>query len=110
MAVPQVIEGIWEEILRRASEFVGTRLRVTILEKPTSRPDDDINPNALEETVAALVNRSPEEKAAARARLLQQSRPPQPIPDGQTLADVVCGQWPGNESEEQVFAALTKLS
>lgn len=29
---------------------------------------------------------------------------------GKTLADVVCGQWPGDETDEQIEAALAELS
>jgi hypothetical protein len=36
--------------------------------------------------------------------------PPRPIPEGLTLYDVVCGQWPGDESDEEVFEALKILS
>ncbi|HZS04828.1 MAG TPA: hypothetical protein VFD58_08330 [Blastocatellia bacterium] len=113
MAVEQVIEGTWEEIAERADELAGHRLRVTILgDKSTvnGAVEDDVNPNALEEAISVLVNRSPEEKAAARERLLQQSRPPRPLPEGKTLADVVCGQWPGDETDEQVNDALRRLS
>jgi hypothetical protein len=72
--------------------------------------DLDINPNALAEARQKLLNRTPEEKEEARVRLLQRSRRARPLPEGKTFVDVVCGQWPGDETEEQILEALRKLS
>ena len=68
------------------------------------------DPDALNRAVAKMMNRTPEEAAAARARLFQQSRAPREIPNGQTLDDVVYGKWPDAETEEEVLEALEKLS
>ncbi len=68
------------------------------------------DPEALARAVAAMTNRTPEEIEAARARLFAQSRPPRPLPEGKTLLDVISGQWPGDETDEEVFEALRKLS
>jgi hypothetical protein len=67
-------------------------------------------PNALAHAMAELSNQTPEEREQARQRLLEVSRPPRPLPEGKTFLDVVCGQWPGDETDEQVFEALRKLS
>jgi len=72
--------------------------------------DLDTNPNALAEAIQKLLNRTPEEKEEARQRLLQRSRRARPLPEGKTFVDVVCGQWPGDETEEQILEALRKLS
>jgi hypothetical protein len=46
----------------------------------------------------------------ARARLFAQSRSPRSLPEGKTLQDVLSGQWPGDETDEEVYEALRKLS
>ena len=69
-----------------------------------------ISPSSLDEAIARIINRTPEERAAARAKLLQARRPARPLPPGKTLEDVVLGQWPGDESDEEVARALERLS
>ena len=70
--------------------------------------DDDTDPDALAKAIAALLNQTPQEREEARLRLFAASRPPRPLPEGKTLGDVL--QWPGDETDEQVFEALRKLS
>lgn len=72
--------------------------------------DDDNDPDALAKAMAKLLNRTPEEIEQARERIFATSRPPRPLPEGKTLGDVLLGQWPGDETDEQVFEALRKLS
>ncbi|MDX2045015.1 MAG: hypothetical protein SF097_27635 [Acidobacteriota bacterium] len=72
--------------------------------------DDDTDPDALAKAMASLLNRTPEEIEQARERIFAASRPPRPLPEGKTLEDVLRGQWPGDETDEQVFEALRKLS
>ncbi len=68
-------------------------------------------PNArLEKELAWLANRTAEEIEQTRQEILSASRPPQPIPAGQTLFDIVEGQWPGNETDEEIREALERLS
>lgn len=74
----------------------------------TQEDDDDTDPDALAKAIAKLLNQTPEEKAHARAELFAASRPPRPLPEGKTLGDVL--QWPGDETDEEVFEALRKLS
>src|SRR5438876_8042872 len=98
----QILEGTWEEIQQRhADELAGHRVRVEILDQAKTDDDDDINPHALEEAIAALVNRTPEEIEQTRQRLFQEMEPPRPLPEGKTLFDVICGQWPGDETDEE---------
>lgn len=72
--------------------------------------DDDIEPNALAKAMAKMLSRTPEELANVRARIFQEMEPPLPLPEGKTLFDMVCGQWPGDETDEEVFEALKRLS
>lgn len=66
--------------------------------------------DSLAEAIARLKNRTPEQVAADRDRLLALSPPPRPLPPGKTLEDVLAGLWPGDETDEQVHEALEKLS
>ncbi|MGH9767983.1 MAG: hypothetical protein ACREAB_11160 [Blastocatellia bacterium] len=75
-----------------------------------SSEDLDEDHYALEHAIAKLLSRTPEEVEQARERIFQASRPPRPLPEGKTLYDVVCGQWPGDETDEEVFEALKRLS
>ena len=95
------------------ADFAGALLEETLRAQPLqsgANGSDDEDPDALARAVAKVLNRTPEEREQARARLLQSSRPPRPLPEGQTLFDVVCGKWPGDETDEQVLEALRKLS
>lgn len=68
-------------------------------------------PNArLDQELAWLANRTAEDIERTRQELLNTSRPAQPIPAGKTLFDVVEGQWPGNETDEEIRTALERLS
>ncbi len=81
---------------------------------PTKVEDKTIdapeNPDALTMAVNKLVNRSEGEMLASRARVMKTVRLGRPLPEGTTLADVVEGQWPGDETDEQIFEALERLS
>jgi predicted DNA-binding antitoxin AbrB/MazE fold protein len=65
---------------------------------------------ALEQAIRELTSRTPEEILADRERLLAKARPGRPLPPGKTLADVVEGQWPGDETDEEIRIAMEKLS
>ncbi|MBP3957701.1 hypothetical protein J8F10_20820 [Gemmata sp. G18] len=64
----------------------------------------------LEQELAWLANRSEADKEEARRRLSAIIPPPTPIPEGKTLSDMVEGKWPGDETNEQIRAALERLS
>ncbi len=91
--------------------FEGDKVKISLLN--IVRPDEDgkgEDPGALDRAVARMMNRTPEEIEATRARLFQQSRPPREILEGKTLEDMICGKWPGDETDEQILEALEKLS
>jgi predicted DNA-binding antitoxin AbrB/MazE fold protein len=64
----------------------------------------------LERAIQRIQSRTPQQIEADRQRLLASSRPPRPLPPGKTLADVVVGTWPGDETDEEINAELEKLS
>ena len=70
--------------------------------------DEPENPDALARAVAAMINRTPEQRRAARERAIREFRPEYDLPPGKTIFDVV--KWPGDETEEEIFAALDELS
>ena len=57
-----------------------------------------------------MTHRTPEQIAEARARATAAYQPLRPVPSGKTLADIVSGKWPGDETDEQIQAALDELS
>ncbi len=67
-------------------------------------------PSRLEQEIEWLTNLSPEEKEQTRRELQAASRPPRPLPEGKSLSDMVCGTWPGDETDEEVAEALERLS
>jgi hypothetical protein len=73
--------------------------------EPATGPSDP-----LAVALSRLKNRTPEQVAADRDRLLALSPPPRPLPPGKTLEDVLAGLWPGDETDEQIREALEKLS
>ena len=70
----------------------------------------DYEPNALEKAMATMKARTPEQIAEARSQLFQATKPPRPLPEGQSIFDAVGGKWPSDETDVEVFAALKKLS
>jgi hypothetical protein len=103
MTQPQVIEGTGEELIKLLNQQPNERFR---LMKLSSKP----SPQTYEEALAQALSRTPEQIAEARARVLQASPAPRELPEGKTLEDVVMGQWPGDETDEQILEALRKLS
>ena len=73
-------------------------------------------PKVDEKTVAGagyvpkLRNRSLAQIEQDRADLLARSPKPRPLPPGKTLEDVIVGQWPGDETDEEIMTALAELS
>ena len=78
--------------------------------KVVAQDDDDTDPDALAKAISQMLNRTPEELEQTRARIFREMEPPLPLPEGKTIFDVICGQWPGDETDEEVFEALKKLS
>lgn len=67
------------------------------------------DPDPLEVEIRWLTSRTPEQIAADRDELLKSSRPPRPLPPGKTFLEAV-GPWPGDETDEEIAAALERLS
>ncbi len=83
----------------------------TIATEPPSIPTRlPISTDALSEAVYRLANRTPEQIAADRERGMKSVRRGRPLPPGKTLADVVEGAWPGEETDEQIYEALERSS
>lgn len=72
------------------------------------RRDGANTPLAL--AVARLLGRTPEQLVADRATVLATARRGRPLPAGRTLAEVVEGTWPGDESDVAIGSALDRLS
>ena len=103
MAQAQIIEGTGEELIELLTQQPKNRFRLIRL--ANNRPFQ-----TYEEALFHAMNRTAEEIAAARARLLQASPAPREIPEGKTLEDMVIGQWPGDETDEQIFEVLERIS
>ena len=77
----------------------------------TITPEEDGGEeSALDRALAAMRNRTPEQIAEAQARAIAMYPPRRSPPPGKTLADVIVGKWPGDETDEQIQAALDELS
>ena len=91
--------------------FEGARVKITLLNiESTNEESDDEDPGALDRAIAKMMNRTPEEVEATRARLFAEMEPPREIPEGKTLEDMISGKWPGDETDDEVLRALEKLS
>ena len=107
MAQPKILTGVWEDILaQNAARLAGRHVRITI--EPVE--EEDKNAFSLDAGIASLNGRAPEQVLAARNRVLDAASEPLAVPPGKTVADLIMGQWPGDESDEQVAAALQALS
>jgi antitoxin component of MazEF toxin-antitoxin module len=86
----------------------GDQIHVQIEAAGTS--DASSETTALEHAIQAMTNRTPEQLAAAQAHAMETYKPARTVPPGKTLADMVAGKWPGNETDAQIFEALQELS
>ena len=91
------------------ADYAGALLERDVKEKESSFETDE-DPHALERAIERMKNRTPEEVEETRKRILEASRPARPLPEGKTIFDVICGQWPGDETDEEIAEALRKLS
>ena len=73
------------------------------------KPDDDDDHEALKNATERITHRTPEEREAVRQELLKSIPTPLPIPEGKTVFDMLV-RVRGEETEEQVYAALERLS
>ncbi len=60
--------------------------------------------------VSRWAYRTPEQKRIDAEKALSRAWPARPLPEGKTLDDMVCGIWPGDETDEQITEALRELS
>jgi hypothetical protein len=103
----QIYEGTPDQLVEQLRALPDTKkYRMTLMpEEPTEE-----HMESLEAAITRMINRTPEEIAAARERLLAVTPPPRELPTGTTIFDAVMGKWPGDETDEQIAAALEKLS
>lgn len=72
--------------------------------------EEDEDPHALERATERMKNRTPEDIEAAQRLAIEQYKPENLLPEGKTIFDVLCGKWPGEETDEEVALALERLS
>lgn len=107
MAQYQTYEGTPSQLTEQLLALPDSqKYRMTLV---SEEPDED-GAASLEEVMTRMANRTPEEIATLRERLLAATPPPKDLPSGKSIFDVVMGKWQGNETDEQIFAALEKLS
>lgn len=94
------------------ANYAGALLERNVKAKKTNDDDDDNDkdPFALDRAIERMKNRTPEEIEETRKRIFAASKPPRPLPEGKTIFDVLCGKWPGDETDEEIEEALRKLS
>jgi hypothetical protein len=76
---------------------------------PDASCDDDFDPEALNRAVAALINRTPEQKRAAREWAIKEFKPKNELPPDVSPLEVM-PVIKGDETDEQVLQALKELS
>ena len=76
---------------------------------PANGGAGDYDPDALNRMIAKMTNRTPEEKMRARRRAIQESRPQIELAPDVSPFDVM-PVVRGNETDEEVIAALKELS
>ena len=92
---------------QNAAQLAGCNVRITI-EPVDDEADKDVF--SLDAGIARLNGRTPDEILTARNRMLSEASEPLPFPAGKTFAEVIMGQWPGDESDDEIAAALRALS
>jgi len=102
------IKAVYENGVFRPTVPVSLPEGCEVSVEPNNQQDGE--PTALELAIRRLNSRTPEQIAADRERILARSRPARPLPPGKTWIDMVVGQWPGDETDEEIFEALRKLS
>ena len=88
----------------------GDAVHVRIESAPEQKAEAQAKPSALDRAVYKMTHRTPEQIAQAQVRAMEMYKPRRAVPPGKTLADMVSGKWPGDETDEQINAALKELS
>ena len=104
------IHAIYEDGVFKPKEPVSLPEACEVEFEPRVVTAPDAPTTRLEQELAWLANRSEADKEEAQRRLSALTPPPTPIPEGKTLSDMVEGKWPGDETDEQIRAALERLS
>jgi len=103
----QTYEGTPTQLAEQLRLLPGSqKYRMTLTPEENAEEEAE----SLEAAIARNTDRTPEEIVAARERLFAATPPPRELPEGKTVLDVIMGTWPGNETDEQIFDALEKLS
>ncbi len=68
------------------------------------------DPQYFSRALAQMKTRTPTETAAVREKMFRLAKPPRHLPENESIIDVVFGKIPGDETDEEVFTALQKLS
>ena len=100
-----VVEGTREEVVESIRKLPDVRLHVEIQQIKAGENQKTFQ----EQEIERITNRSPEELRANWEYIVSVSPPPRPLPPGKTLDDMVMGQWPGDETDEEILAALEDL-
>jgi hypothetical protein len=99
----QIREAMEQHDMERLRQVLGD------LATPAALAFFEVDP--LEKALTLLRQRTPAEalaaQTAARAALVP---PTHTLPTGKTLSETLAGHWPGEETDEQVYTALQKLS
>lgn len=83
---------------------------VMVRVEPTNGTDRQTPSTLLAQARFKMAHRTKEQIAEAQARAMDLYRPIRTVPPGKTLADIVSGKWPGDETDEQIEIALRELS
>lgn len=90
-------------------KLVQTDMGAKIAFAEPDSQDDDFDPEALNRAVAAAMNRTPEQRRAAREKAIKESQPRIELPPGVSPFDVM-PVIRGSETDQQVIEALKELS
>ena len=101
-----VVKGTREEVVESIRKLPDVRLHVEIQQIKAEENQKSFQ----EQEIERITNRSPEELRANWEHIVSLSRPPRPLPPGKTFDDMVMGQWPGDETDEEIRLALEELS
>ena len=95
---------------KRAAEELGIHPGDSVRVRVEAAGGADNQSTNLSRARDAMTHRTPEQIAEAQIRAMELYRPLRTVPPGKTLADVISGQWPGDETDEQIEDALRELS
>lgn len=93
---------------RQPEDYVKDLLNEQIESKRSKSEVDD--PQAFSRAFAQMKNRTPSEIAAVCEKIFRFAKPPRHLPENESIIDVVFGKISGDETDEEVFTALQKLS